>query len=156
MVTASGLPCSGVQHGSQGAHMVGCVSATPGRTGQNRKEPCAICSRVLWTWSGFFLAGPAQSQHCSAVQSCSSQPSRVAMCVLLLEPTDLTNSLSIWSLVDLDPMQGGERAERLSGMTSGRELLFRLECSPCLVLIEPWVRSLSTSFTVHGGSQLRS
>lgn len=36
----------------------------------------------------------------------------------------------IWSLVDLDPMQGGERAERLSGMISGRELLFRLECSP--------------------------
>jgi hypothetical protein len=42
------------------------------------------------------------------------------MCVLVLEPTDLTKSPSIWSSVDLDPMQGGERAERVYGMAWGK------------------------------------
>lgn len=52
--------------------------------------------------------------------SCVPQTPRGAMCVLVLEPTDLTKSPSIWSSVDLDPMQGGERAERVYGMAWGK------------------------------------
>lgn len=52
--------------------------------------------------------------------SCVPQPPKVAMCVLVLEPTDLTKSPSIWSLVNLDPMQGAERAERVYGVAWGK------------------------------------
>lgn len=79
----------------------------------------------------------------------------VATCVVVLEPTNLTKSLSIWSLVDLDPLQGGVRSVEWHGEDSCHLHQNAAQC--CMSSVYGALGLISSSaYMVHGGSQLQS